>query len=382
MGPARIGVIGVGGIGKVHLAALHEQPDWQIVGIADVNPATLRKAGELYPYKQFENPDALFEQAAPEYVVICTPHFEHVPLAIAAMERGIHALVEKPFAIQASAADEAMRVSARTGCRLGVSFNMRPRPLHARLRQLLAEKAIGNLTRITMIATDWFRSMHYYRSSAWRASWRGEGGGILANQAPHDLDLLIEMAGMPCEVTAEVATVGHAIEVEDSVSALLAWPNGACGQLHVSTNEFPGRTMFELVGTRGVLTLEPERLTLLKLQGDTREISDNATDNKMRPAKHETVIWDATECENRYRMMHRNFVEAFRNGAQLICPPEEGIKEVELANAILIAGVKRHAVHVPAPRAEFDALLQELQEAGNLATVKARYELNAGNTAK
>lgn len=382
MEPARIGVIGVGGIGKVHLAALHEQPDWRIVGITDANPESLRKAGELYPYKQFENAEVLFEQAAPEYVVVCTPHFGHAPLAIAAMERGIHALVEKPFAIQASAADEAMRVSVRTGCRLGVSFNMRPRALHEKLRCLLAEKAIGNLTRITMIATDWFRSMHYYRSSPWRATWRGEGGGILANQAPHDLDLLIEMAGMPCEVTAEVATVGHAIEVEDSVSALLTWANGARGQLHVSTNEFPGRTMLEMVGTRGVLTLEPNRLSLLTLQGDTREISDKVADNKTRPEKRDTVIWDAPADQNRYRIMHRNFVEAFRNGAQLICPPEEGIKEVELANAILIAGVKRHAVHVPAPRAEFDALLKELQKAGNLETVKARYELNAGNPAK
>lgn len=370
MQAARVGVIGVGVIGKTHLKALHGQPDFQIVGMADTNPEALRHAGAQFPCPQFDSAEALLEKARPEYVAICTPHFAHVPLAIAAMERGMHALVEKPFAIQASAADEAIRVSRRTGRRLGVSFNLRPLPLHVKMRQLLQEQAIGRITRVTMIATNWFRSMFYYHSSPWRATWRGEGGGILANQAPHDLDLLIQTAGMPVEVLAEVSSVGHAIEVEDSVSAILLWDNGARGQLHVSTNEFPGRTLLEIAGARGVLTLEPARLTLAALRGDTREISDQAADGKARPEKDAATIWDAPPDQNRYLCMHRNLVAAFREGAALICPAEEGLQEVELANAILLSGVQRRPVRLPPARAEFDELLRKLQAAGSLEAVK------------
>ncbi len=369
----KVGVIGTGVIGKTHLAALHGQPDFQIVGLADTDPAALQKAGTQYPYSRFADAESLFAQGRPDYVVICTPHFSHAPLATAAMERGIHALVEKPFAIQASAADAAIQTSRRTNCRLAVSFNMRPRALHVRLRQLLAENAIGQLTRVTMVATAWFRSMFYYRSSPWRATWRGEGGGILVNQAPHDLDLLIEMAGLPAEVLAEVATLGHDIEVEDSVSAILKWDNGLRGILHVTTNEYPGRTMFELAGTRGELMLEPQRLTLSMLDGDTREISDQARDLKARPSRDKTVIWDAPEVKNSYLAMHRNFAAACRGDEQLICPAETGLQEVELANAILIAGVKGRPVRLPPDRNEFDGLLKELQEAGNLTAVKNRY---------
>ncbi len=370
---AKVGVIGTGVIGKTHLAALHGQPDFQIVGLADTDPAALQKAGAQYPYPRFADAESLFAQGQPDYVVICTPHFSHAPLATAAMERGIHALVEKPFAIQASAADAAIQVSRRTNCRLGVNFNMRPRALHARLRQLLAENAIGQLTRVTMVATEWFRSMFYYRSSPWRATWRGEGGGILVNQAPHDLDLLIEMAGLPAEVLAEVATVGHEIEVEDSVAAVLKWDDGLRGMLQVNTNEYPGRTMFELAGTRGALTLEPKRLTMSLLDGDTREISDQARDSKARPVRKHTVIWDGPEDQNSYRAMHRNFAAACRGDEQLLCPAEAGLQEVELANAILIAGVKGRPSRLPSAREEFDGLLKELQEAGNLTAVKNRY---------
>ncbi len=373
MNITKVGVIGTGVIGKTHLAALHGQPDFQIVGLADTDPAALQKAGAPYPYPRFADAESLFAEGRPDYVVICTPHFSHAPLAMAAMDRGIHALVEKPFAIQASAADAAIQASRRTNCRLAVSFNMRPRALHARLRQLLAENAIGQLTQVTMVATAWFRSMFYYRSSPWRATWRGEGGGILVNQAPHDLDLLIEMAGLPSEVLAEVATVGHAIEVEDSVSAVLKWDNGLRGMLHVNTNEYPGRTMFELAGTRGAIILEPKRLTMSALHGDTREISDHAGDRKARPEMDKTIVWDDPPDQNRYLAMHRNFAAACRGDEQLICPAEDGLKEVELANAILISGIKGRPARLPSARDEFDGLLEELQEAGNLTAVKNRY---------
>ncbi len=183
------------------------------------------------------------------------------------------------------------------------------------------------------------------------------------------------MAGLPAEVLAEVATVGHEIEVEDSVAAVLknSWDDGLRGMLQVNTNEYPKRTMFELAGTRGAPTLEPKRLTMSLLDGDTREISDQARDSKARPVRKHTVIWDGPEDQNSYRAMHRNFAAACRGDEQLLCPAEAGLQEVELANAILIAGVKGRPSRLPSAREEFDGLLKELQEAGNLTAVKNRY---------
>ncbi len=360
-------------IGKTHLAALHGQPDFQIVGPGGHDPPRCKKRGRHIRTPGLRTRSRFSRRAGPDYVASALPFRS----CAAGDGRWRNAASAAPVEnLSPSGPPPRMRPS-RPADQLpagGEFQHAAPRPACQAAAVARRKTPSANWTRVTMAATAWFRSMFYYRSSPWRAPpGRGEGGGILVNQAPHDLDLLIEMAGLPSEVLAEVATVGHAIEVEDSVSAVLKWDNGLRGMLHVNTNEYPGRTMFELAGTRGAIILEPKRLTMSALHGDTREISDHAGDRKARPEMDKTIVWDDPPDQNRYLAMHRNFAAACRGDEQLICPAEDGLKEVELANAILISGIKGRPARLPSARDEFDGLLEELQEAGNLTAVKNRY---------
>jgi len=290
------------------------------------------------------------------------------------MRQGVHALVEKPMAVLVSQADAAMRVSRETGRLLGASYNMRPRPERRKMVELIRSGFLGQLLRVTMLDTEWFRSMCYYRSGSWRATWTGEGGGILVNQAPHDLDMLVWAAGLPCAVQAWIATTGHAIEVDDTMCAILRWTNGAVGTIHVNTNEYPGHTFLELVGTKGILWLEKNRLTATSLTEDARDFSDTVTDTKSKPGMNPPMVYELPPGPNRYLLMHQNFVEGFRRQRPLICPAEEGLKEVELANAIMIAGIKQRSVALPVDRSEADAVLEALRKTPDIEAVRQRFE--------
>ena len=193
-----------------------------------------------------------------------------------AMRRGVHAFVEKPMTVSAARAEECVAVAKQTGRVLGVNFLRRLQPVERKMHDLIRSGFLGRTLRVTMVCTHWFRSMAYYRSSAWRATWSGEGGGITVNQSPHDLDLLNWAVGMPSEVFAELNTSGHDIEVEDDVVGLLKWPGGATGTIHVTTNEAPGRTFFEVAGTRGTLALEGNKLKATELAEDSAEFSSTS----------------------------------------------------------------------------------------------------------
>jgi predicted dehydrogenase len=220
--------------------------------------------------------------------------------------------------------------------------------------------------------------MSYYRSNTWRGTWSGEGGGILVNQSPHDLDLLLWALGMPSEVFAEINTAGHDIEVEDNVIAALKWRDGATGMLQLTTCEAPGRTLFEIAGTRGTLTLEGEKLKATELAEDSAQfnLTSKAGPDGPRwpaPATKSSVTYDLPETEDGFMQMHQNFAEAIRKGAPLVCTGEEAAREVELANALLVSGVKRKWLSTSAASKEFDAVLAKLVEVKKLDAAKAYF---------
>ena len=272
--------------------------------------------------------------------------------------------------VRASRAAECLEVARETGMTLGVNFMRRMAPTHRRLFEAIRDGFVGTITRVTMVCTEWFRTMAYYRSSAWRATWKGEGGGVIVNQSPHDLDMLVWTLGMPCEVLCEMNTTGHDNEVEDDVCAVLKWPGGAVGSVQVSTNDAPGRALFEIAGTKGTLTLEGGSLRMAKLAEDSREYSDT-TDKLGAVETDETVTIELPDRENRFQRMHVNFVEALRGGAPLVCSAAEGLAEVELANALLVSGVKRRWVTTPVDPAEYEEVLDKLIETKSVAKAKA-----------
>lgn len=375
MTKVKTGIIGVGFIGEEHLKALRAHESVEVIGIADQSTDLAAARSRQYGIPFYTNPIALMEEARPDYVTICTPHFSHTSFAIEAMRRGIHALVEKPLTVSASAADECLRVMRETGMKLGVGYLQRLRTAHQKFFDLVQSGFVGRIQRVTMVRTAWFRSMAYYRSNPWRGTWKGEGGGILVNQAPHDLDLLVWTAGLPSEVLVEMGTLGHDIEVEDDVCAVLKWANGATGTLHVSTNEAPGRSFYEIAGTKGTLRLEDGCVMATALAVDSHEFSETTEERMAPPPTGGEMLFRQPPEPFEFSTlsgMHANFAAALREGAPLVCSAEEALQEVELANAMLISGVMRRWIQVPIDRAEYDRALEDLMAIRSLEAYKAK----------
>jgi len=370
----KVGVVGLGGIGQAHLKAIAKLSDLQLVGLADNNSALCEPQSRQHNAPAFPSHLDLIEKTHPDYLVICTPHYSHTEIAMDAMKRGAHAFVEKPMAVSAARAEECVAVAKQTGRVLGVNFLRRVRPAERKMHDLIESGFLGRTLRVTMICTSWFRSMAYYRSSPWRATWSGEGGGITVNQSPHDLDLLTWAVGMPSEVFAEMNTSGHEIEVEDDVVGAMKWPGGATGTIHITTNEAPGRTLFEVAGTRGTLTLENNKIKATGLVEDSAEFSRTSKAIWDSPSVQSSVSYEVPGTADGFMLMHQNFAEAIRKGAPLVCTGGEGVREVELANALLVAGVKRQWVSAPVAPKEFDAALAKLIEVKKLDAAKAYFK--------
>ena len=370
----KVGIVGLGGIGQAHLKAILKLGDVQLVGFADTSSAVRESQSQEHKLPAFASHLELIEKAHPDYVVICTPHYSHTDIAMDAMRRGVHAFAEKPLTVSAARAEECAAVARQTGRVLAVNFLRRLQPAERKLHDLIQSGFLGRTLRVTMICTRWFRSMAYYRSSPWRATWSGEGGGITVNQSPHDLDLLNWAVGMPSEVFAEVNTSGHEIEVEDDVVAAMKWPGGATGTMHVTTNEAPGRTFFEVAGTRGTLTLENNKLKATELAEDSSQFSNTSKGVWNSPGVKSAMTYELTDTADGFMLMHQNFADAIRKGAPLICPGDEGVREVELANALLVSGVKRKWAATPVDPKEFDAVLAKLLELKKLDAAKAYFK--------
>lgn len=360
MAKLRVGITGAGVIGDVHIKALKDVPDIMVVGVTDVIPESRERLAQEHDIESYASQAEMIAQAKPDYVTVCTPHMTHAELAIAAMESGVHVFAEKPITIYADKAREIIAAANRTGMKLGVNFLQRVRPAKARLKELVAQGFVGDIKRVTVVLTEWFRSMFYYRSSSWRATWAGEGGGVIVNQSPHDLDLIVRVLGLPSSVCAELSTIGHDIEVEDDACAMLKWPGGFLGTLQVNTNEAPGRTSFEITGTKGALLLEGDKLTATRLEQDAREFSETTETTMTPPATAEMITYTLPDTANRYTLMHQNFADVIRHNAAPVCSGEEALAEVELASALLVSGVRRGWVDAPVASTEFERVMDAL----------------------
>jgi predicted dehydrogenase len=369
----KVGVVGLGTIGQVHLKALAKLGDAQVVGLADNSSALRETRSREHNLPAFPSHIELIEKTHPDYIVITTPHYSHTEIAMDAFRRGVHAFVEKPLAVSAARAEECAAVAKQAGLLLGVDFQARLMPSHRKLHEMIEAGFLGRTLRVTLICTNWFRTMAYYRSSPWRATWSGEGGGILVNQSPHDLDLINWAVGMPSRLFAELNTSGHEIEVEDDAIGVLKWRGGATGTIHVTTSESPGRNFFEVSGTRGTPTLEGDKLKATELAEDSAEFCKTTTAAWSAPAVRSSVTYDLPDTPDRYLSMHQNFADAIRKGAPLVCPADDAVREVELANALLVSGVKQKWVSTPAAPKEFDAVLAKLVEVQKLDAAKAYF---------
>jgi predicted dehydrogenase len=244
-------------------------------------------------------------------------------------------------------------------------LNQRTLPLHQEIRRRILNGELGNLTRLTWIATHWFRPDAYFRSSPWRATWKGEGGGVLINQAHHNLDLLYWLTGMMPRTITAVGSRGkhHPIETEDEVSAILEYESGMVAHFITSTGEAPGTNRLEIAGTRGKLVAEDGKLTFHRLATDSRDFSRSATEPFSAPPVTVAPVPLAPAPSPDHRPIVEDFaatIAAKKTSAALLAPAADALPAIELSNALLMAALTRHPVPLPLDCPTYDAFLARM----------------------
>ena len=358
----RIAVVGVGSMGAVHARelSLGNIPRATLSAVCDSDPqALLRFPG----VPSFPDSRALLAAGAADAILIATPHYDHTPLAIEALAAGWHVLTEKPLAVHK--ADclrmlEAYEKRPKAGQVFAEMFNQRTDPRFLKLRELIVSGELGTLRRMNWIITDWFRTEAYYRSGGWRATWRGEGGGVLLNQCPHNLDLWQWLFGMPKSVHAFCGFGSfHDIEVEDRVTAYLEYGHGTSGVFVTTTGEAPGTNRLEVVGDLGKVILDASGLELTRNQVSMMDYVKNSPDRYTRPpATTEHIALPAGG--GQHNRIITNFTNAILDGEPLIAPAREGVASVELSNAMIYSGLTKQTVELPLDPALYAAELERL----------------------
>ncbi len=331
-----------------------------LAATCDFNPA---RAGDFPGIPFFATPEELISSGLVDAVLVATPHFSHTSIGIAALQAGLHVLVEKPISVHKADAERLIAAHTRPDRVFAAVFNQRTDPRFRLIRAMVCDGTLGTIRRINWTVTDWFRTNAYYASGGWRATWHGEGGGTLLNQCPHNLDLISWLFGQPRRVRAFCAFGRyHPIEVEDDVSAFLEYENGATMVFIASTGEAPGTNRLEIAAENGKLVMEGGKIAFTRNETPTGEFCRTSTASFDRPKSAENII----PCEGvggQHTEIMQNFTDAILTGAELIAPAEEGIHSVELANAMLLSTFEDRTVDLPLDSARYEkALLRKIAE--------------------
>jgi predicted dehydrogenase len=367
MDNVRIGIIGYGNMGQAHAGYMAQVNGATLGAVCDVAEAKRKTVTEKYGVPAFAHHRELLASGTCDAVIIATPHYDHVPIARDAFEHNLHVMIEKPVAVSVTAAREINEAYTRhTHLRFGLMYNQRTNALYRKMRDLIAEGELGELTRVTWIVTNWFRTWAYYGLGGWRATWAGEGGGVLINQCPHNLDLIQWITGgmMPSRVTA-VGFVGktHPIEVEDEMSAILEYPNGAIGHFITSTGEAPGTNRLEICGDRGKLIADNNKLTFHRTRASISDTNRNSTSAfaSIETWAIDVPFYPSNEME--HKIVTQRFVDVIRQdrpNTDLYAEGTEGVRGLEIGNAMMMSGLQRRPVTLPLDGAAYDAFLLEM----------------------
>jgi predicted dehydrogenase len=361
MKTVRLGIVGLGNIGKFHTSYLLDKKisRCELAAVSDAFTPNLE------PFKTkgiptFEKCDEMIRSGKIDAIVVATPHFLHTTLGIDALRNGLHTMIEKPISAHKADAERLCAVAREHPKQVFAGmFQMRVEPRYLKIRKLIQE-SLGKLVRVNWIITDWFRTEAYYASGGWRATWKGEGGGVLLNQCLHQLDMLQWLCGMPKSVRG-FCQIGqfHNIEVEDSVTCYMEWANGANGVFISSTGEAPGTNRLELCGTLGKLVLENNKLTFTRNESDMIEFSKTVKSGFAKPD-----VWNVDipfeSAANAHATLMQNFVDAILDGTPLIAPGYEGMGSVELANVLLYSSLIGQTVELPMDSKAWENKLNEL----------------------
>jgi predicted dehydrogenase len=360
MKKVRLGIIGVGVMGTCHARQVLDGAvkRCELTALCDIRPQQM--ASFPPEIRQFDDSRKLIRSGEVDAVLIATPHYGHTTIGIDALRQGLHVLVEKP--ISAHKADCQRLIAAHKNKKqvFAAMFQMRTDPHYKKVRELIASGRLGELMRVTWIATDWFRSEAYYAMGSWRATWAGEGGGLLLNQCPHNLDMLQWLCGMPKKIRAFCA-IGkrHHIEVEDEVTAYFEYANGATGTFIATTGEAPGSSRLEITGENGKVVVEGGKVVFTRNKIPVTKYSRTTKEAFVGPPSKQIEI-PAKGQGGLHIEVKQNFVDAILDGVPLLAPAQEGIRSVELANAMLYSSMTGKTVDLPLNAAAYERMLKKL----------------------
>lgn len=368
--PVRFGIIGVGNMGTSHINmyAKGEHHELRITACADINPARLEAAKAIMPsIKTFDSAEALIDSGEVDAVIIATPHYFHSPIAQYAFSKGVNVLTEKPAGVYTKQVRVMNEAAAKSGLVFGIMYNQRTNCLYRKMRELVQSGELGEIRRVSWIITDWYRTQAYYNSGGWRATWEGEGGGVLLNQCPHNLDLWQWICGLPVKIRAFCHEgKWHDIEVEDDVTIYAEYANGATGTFITTTGDCPGTNRFEITLDGGKLVCENGKLMLYKLNGT---ISEHCATSKEGFDRLEGE-WTEVETDGRNKQhseVTSKFAAAILRGEPLVANGEEGIRGLSISNAAHLSSWLGKAVEIPVDEDVYFAELQKKIAAGNAA---------------
>lgn len=370
MSKVRWGIVGIGNMGTSHANYLikGEVHGAELTAVCDSKPERLQWAKERLGDKvrTFESAVEMFASGLIDAVLIATPHYDHPQLSIQAFEHQLHVLCEKPAGVYTKQVREMNEASEKTDKLFGIMYNQRTNPLYQKLRELVTSGELGEIRRTNWIITTWYRPQSYYDSGGWRATWAGEGGGVLLNQDPHQLDLWQWTADMmPVRVRAFCAFGKyHNIEVEDDVTAYVEYENGATGLFVTTTGEAPGTNRYEITGDRGKIVIEDGKLTFWRLRVSERQFNAEFKGGFGQPECWKCEI-PITGKETGHKGITQNFTDAILKGTPLLAPGAEGIKGLTLSNAMYLSSWLDDWVNLPINE---DLYYEKLQEKINQST--------------
>lgn len=357
----RMAVIGVGAMGQAHCKTIVERvPELCLAAVVDNHEETAAAAGARFHVPYFTRVDDLIRARCTDAVFIVVPHPLHAAVAQACMNAKLHVLCEKPLAETVSAVDRMIACAEENTVTFGVMFQRRFEPTLAAAMEFARSGALGRIIRSLCIIPE-FRTQRYYDSNPWRATWRGEGGGVLLNQAPHIIDVFLQITGLPTAVRGHVSTRQHDIEVEDHAEAMLRYADGGTGYFCCSTIEPRHGETIEVVGTTGRLYYHGGALRCSRYTTPVDTCSRTSDDVWGEPPMEDVDLGIIDKPAGQFSVM-QNFARHLLFGEPLRCAGASGLASLEFANAITLSSYTNRELTLPIDRAEYDALLQHLRE--------------------
>lgn len=368
-GKVRIGIVGLGNMGEVHVGHVPRLPNTKLVAVCDSRPDKLADICAKHDVAGFSDYAQMLESAEMDGVIIATPHYSHPQMTLAAFARGLHVLVEKPIAVHIRDAQRMIAAYHQAKATypelvFAAMFMQRTYGFWRKIKAMIEAGELGTLIRTTWIITDWFRTQHYYDSGDWRATWQGEGGGVLINQCPHNLDLYQWLVGMPSRVHGFVSFgKHHRIEVEDEVTAYFEHENGMVGHFITTTGESPGANRLEIVGENGRLVYEQGVLLFFRNQWSSiKQIQESKQGFNKVPYQRQDIAYQHHGTDG-HELVIENFADAIQNGARLIAPAAEGLNSIMINNGIILSAHKKQSLDLPIDGDEYVRLLQQYMAA-------------------